>query len=100
MPLLLNARNLPQTLLLTALFLLIAVTTILLAFGPVAEPAPADEVSLPAAQDGGGGDAPTAEGEETTEESTAEPDGGFWDPLFCRGNPCGCLPSTISVNTP
>ena len=37
-------------LLLTALFLLIAVATTLLACGPVAQPAPADDGSLPAAQ--------------------------------------------------
>ena len=45
---LLTAR--PQTLLLTALFLLIAAAAALLACGPVAQPAPADDGELPAAQ--------------------------------------------------
>lgn len=59
MPALLTARNLPQTLLLTILFLLIAVTSTLLACGPVAQPVPGDSVALPAAQVGGGSE-PTA----------------------------------------
>ena len=59
MPALLTARNLPQTLLLTTLFLLVAVTTTLLACGPVAQPAPADDFELPVAQTNGGGE-PTA----------------------------------------
>ena len=57
---LLNARNLPQTLLLTVLFLMVAVTTALLACGPVAQPAPADDAALPAAQVSSEGE-PTAE---------------------------------------
>ena len=60
MPALLTARNLTQTLLLTALFLMVAVTTALLACGPVAQSVPADDVALPAAQVNGGGE-PTAE---------------------------------------
>ena len=60
MPALLTARNLTQTLLLTILFLMVAVATALLACGPVAQPAPADSVALPAAQDSGGSE-PTAE---------------------------------------
>ena len=65
MPALLTARHWPQTLLLTILFLLIAVTTALLACGPVAQPAPADDVALPAAQTSGGGE-PTAAPAEPT----------------------------------
>ena len=60
MPALLTARNLTQTLLLTILFLLIAVTTALLACGPVAQPAPVDDAALPAAQVSSEGE-PTAE---------------------------------------
>ena len=57
----LTAQTTQQTILLAALFLLMAVATILLACGPVAQPAPADDVALPAAQDGGGSEEPTAE---------------------------------------
>ena len=62
---LLIARNLTQTLLLTILFLLIAVTSPLLACGPVAQPAPGDDGASPAAQTSGGGE-PTAEPAEPT----------------------------------
>ena len=62
----LTAQTTQQTILLTALFLLMAVATILLACGPVAQPAPADDVAFPAAQAGGGSDEPTAEPEEPT----------------------------------
>ena len=65
MPALLTARNLPQTLLLTALFLMVAVTTALLACGPVAQPAPVDDGALPAAQVSSEGE-PTAEPAEPT----------------------------------
>ena len=65
MPALLTARNLPQTLLLTALFLMVAVATALLACGPVAQPTPGDDGALPAAQTSGGGE-PTAELAEPT----------------------------------
>ena len=47
---LLTARPWSQTLLLTALFLLITAAATLLACGPVAQPAPADGNVLPAAQ--------------------------------------------------
>ena len=60
MPALLTARHLTQTLLLTVLFLMVAVTTALLACGPVAQPAPADDAALPAAQVSSEGE-PTAE---------------------------------------
>ena len=59
MPPLLTARHWPQTLLLTALFLLIAVATTLLACGPVAQSVPADDGSLPAAQQESGDADPT-----------------------------------------
>ena len=59
MPPPLTTRNLPQTLLLTALFLLIAAATTLLACGPAAQPAPAADVALPAAQQSDGGEEPT-----------------------------------------
>ena len=54
MPPLLTAR--PQTLLLIARFLLIAAAAALLACGPVAQPAPADDGALPAAQQAGAAD--------------------------------------------
>ena len=63
----LTARNLPQTLLLTVRFLLIAVATTLLACGPAAQTAPAGDVILPAAQVSGGGE-PMAEPEDPTPE--------------------------------
>ena len=68
----LTARHWPQTLLLTALFLLIAVATTLLACGPAAQPAPADDGALPAAQVSGGGETP-GKAAETTEEPNTEP---------------------------
>ena len=55
----LTARNLPQPLLLTALFLLIAAAAALLACGPVAQPAPAEGNALPSAQEEGGAATPT-----------------------------------------
>lgn len=65
MPPLLAARNLPQTLLLTALFLLIVVATTMLACGPAEQLGPAADGALPAAQQLDGGDEPTAEPTET-----------------------------------
>ena len=59
MPALLTTRNLTQTLLLTILFLMVAVATALLACGPVAQPGLGDDGALPAAQTSGGGE-PTA----------------------------------------
>ena len=56
---LLTARSLPQPLVLTALFLLIAAAAALLACGPVAQPAPAEGNALPAAQQEGGAADPT-----------------------------------------
>ena len=68
----LTARNLPQTLLVTVRFLLIAVAITLLACGPAAQTAPADDVILPPAQDSGGVE-PTAEPVDDTDTPTAEP---------------------------
>lgn len=72
MPPLLTARNLPQTLLLTALFLLIVVATTMLACGPAAQPGPAADGALPAAQQSDDGDEPT-ETETPTVKPTEEP---------------------------
>lgn len=86
MPPLLAARNLPQTLLLTALFLLIVVATTMLACGPVEQPAPAADGALPAAQQSDGGDelpetpmetptdAPTVASAGDADTPTPEPD--------------------------
>ena len=70
----LTARNLPQTRLLTVLFLLIAVAITLLACGPAAQPAPANDAMSPPAQDGGGVE-PLAEPEDDTDTPTGEPEG-------------------------
>ena len=70
MPPLLTARLWPQTLLLTALFLLIAAAAAMLACGPAAQPVPADDGALPAAQIGGGSETP-GEAEEPAEEPNA-----------------------------
>ena len=73
-PLLLTARPGPQTLLLTALALLIAVATIMLACGPVAQPIPDGGDTLPAApQAEDGGEEPAAEPEEPTATPTTTP---------------------------
>ena len=53
MPALLTARHLTQTLLLTVLFLMVAVTTALLACGPVAQPVPAETDTRLTAQSAG-----------------------------------------------
>ena len=64
----------PQTLLLTALALLIAAATIMLACGPVAQPIPDTGDTLAAApQAAGGGEEPAAEPEEPTNTPTVEP---------------------------
>ena len=47
---LLTARNLPQPLVLISLFLLLTAAAALLACGPVAQPVPAEDNALPAAQ--------------------------------------------------
>ena len=61
LPPLLTARPGPQTLLLTALALLIAAATLMLACGPVAQPIPDAGDALPAAQPArDGGDTPPA----------------------------------------
>ena len=65
MPPLLTARHWPQTLLLSALFLMIAVAATMLACGPVAQPVPAGDGALPAAQEIGEGETPAAEPAET-----------------------------------
>ena len=85
LPTLLTARPGPQTLLLTALALLIAAATIMLACGPVAQPIPEGGDTLAAApQAAGGGEEPEepdapppaepqAEGGEEQAEPTATP---------------------------
>ena len=85
---LLTARHWPQTLLLTILFLLIAVTTALLACGPVAQPAPADDGALPAAQDSSN-DAPPPE--------PAEP---VITPTLVSGRSTAEAPMAAPTNTP
>lgn len=72
----LTARNLPRTLLLTVRFLLVAVAITLLACGPAAQTAPANDAMSPPAQDSGSGE-PTAEPEDdtSTPTPTAEPEG-------------------------
>lgn len=72
----LTTRDLPQTLLLTVRFLLIAVAATLLACGPVAQPAPANDAPSPPAQDSGGVE-PAAEPEDDTDTPTptADPEG-------------------------
>ena len=68
------ARPGMQTLLLTALALLIAVATIMLACGPVAQPIPEGGDTLAAApQAEGNGEEPAAEPEEATATPTVEP---------------------------
>ena len=62
---LLTARLWPQTLLLTALFLLIMAAATMLACGPVERPAPADDSVLPAAQQSDGRGEPTEDPTET-----------------------------------
>ena len=88
MPALLTARNLTQTLLLTVLFLMVAVTTTLLACGPVAQPAPGDSVALPAAQTSGGS------------EPTAAPAEPAITPTLERENPTAEAPTATPTDTP
>ena len=71
---LLTARNLPRTLLLPVLLILMAVAAAPLACGPVAQPAPANDATSPPAQDSGGVE-PTAEPEDDTDTPTVEPQG-------------------------
>ena len=72
-PMLPTRRQWPQTLLLTALALLIAAATIMLACEPAA-PAPADGEALPMAQQvDGAGDTPASETGEPTATPTVEP---------------------------
>ena len=74
LPTLLTARPGPQTLLLTALALLIAAATIMLACGPVAQPLPdAGDTLAAAPQTEGSGEEPAAEPEEPTATPTTEP---------------------------
>ena len=74
LPPMLTARPGPQTLLLTALALLIAVATIMLACGPVAQPLPdAGDTLAAAPQAEDGGEEPAAEPEEPTATPTVEP---------------------------
>lgn len=74
--------------LLTILFLLIAVTTTLLACGPVAQPAPADDGALPAAQ-------VSSEG-----EPTAEPAEPAITPIRESGNSTAESPTAMPTDTP
>ena len=75
LPTLLTARPGPQTLLLTALALLIAAATIMLACGPVAQPIPdAGDTLAAAPQAAGGGEEPAAEPEEPTATPTPTPE--------------------------
>ena len=81
LPTLLTARPGPQTLLLTALALLIAAATIMLACGPAAQPIPDAGDALPAApQAAGGGEEPAAEPTDTpTPVPTVCLQGTDWD---------------------
>ena len=72
LPMLLTRRQWPQTLLLTALALLIAAATIMLACKP-AVPAPSDGDTFSAAQPVEGGEEPAAEPEKPTTTPTTEP---------------------------
>ena len=74
LPTLLAARPGPQTLLPTALALLIAAATLMLACGPAAQPAPdAGDTLAAAPQSEGNGEEPAAEPEEPTATPTMEP---------------------------
>ena len=85
---LLTARNLTQTLLLTTLFLMVAVTTALLACGPAAQPEPGDDGALPAAQDSNWGE-PMAEATEPAITPTRE-----------SGNSTAESPTAAPIDTP
>ena len=74
MPPLLTARNLPQTLLLTALFLLIVAATTMLACGPAAQPGPAADGALPAAPDNDGSNTPATTIEESNDNPASYPE--------------------------
>ena len=74
MPPMLSSRPWPQILLLTALALLIAAATIMLACGPAAQQSPAAEDTFSAAQQVAGGSAePAAETREPTDTPTPYP---------------------------
>ena len=74
MPPMLPTRPWPQTLLLTALALLIAAATIMLACGPAAQPIPEEGDTFTAApQVEGGSEEPAAEPEEPTATATPTP---------------------------
>ena len=74
MPLMLPLRQWPQTLLLTALALLIVAATIMLACNPTIPPVPAGEDTFSVAQQVAGGSAePAAETREPTATPTTEP---------------------------
>lgn len=74
MPPMLSSRPWPQILLLTALFLLIAAATVMLACGPAAQPIPDDGDIFSAAQPAAGGsEEPAAEPEEPTATPQPEP---------------------------
>ena len=75
LPPMLTARPGPQTLLLTALALLIVAATIMLACGPVAQPIPdAGDTLAAAPQAEGSGEEPAAEPEEPTATPTPTPE--------------------------
>ena len=75
LPPMLTARPGPQTLLLTALALLIVVATIMLACGPAAQPIPdAGDTLAAAPQAEDGGEEPAAEPEEPTATPTPTPE--------------------------
>ena len=74
MPPMLSSRQWPQTLLLTAMALLIVAATIMLACNPAIPPVPAGEDTFSAAQQVAGGSAePAAETRETTATPQPEP---------------------------
>ena len=92
-PSMLPTRPWPQTLLLTALALLIAAATIMLACEPAAPPAPSDGDALSAAQPVAGG----------SEEPAAEPEKPTATPLLVGKPAVGAMPTQgldSSSNTP
>ena len=92
LPTLLTARPGPQTLLLTALALLIAAATIMLACGPVAQPIPPAGDTLAAAPQAEGGEEPAAESEEPTATPTPTPELDCAQSVHIpRGEICGPL---------
>lgn len=75
----LTGKTTPQAILLPALFLLMAVTAALLACGPVAQPSPDDNFTLPAAQEIGNND-PTPETTEPVPTFTPVPESPTAEP--------------------